>query len=79
MTRAELRLYFLAWIESRDEVERLASLEPSPAVDQALARAEANADYDRCNYLRMRAQYRQGGSDLSEPLADAGPAGIPSL
>ena len=57
MTAAELRLYFLAWCESRAEVERLAALAPSPAVDLAYRRAVDDEFYDRMNYRRLRARY----------------------
>jgi hypothetical protein len=57
MTADELRLYFQAWMDSRFELIRLGTLEPSPAVDSAYARAQADEEYDRALYLRLRAEY----------------------
>jgi hypothetical protein len=58
LTADELRQYFLAWADSLAEVQRLAAMEPSPAVDRAYAAAKANEEYDRAIYRRLRAQYR---------------------
>jgi hypothetical protein len=58
MTADDLHQYFLAWADSRAEVQRLAALPPSPAVDRAYAAAKANEEYDRAIYRRLRAQYR---------------------
>jgi hypothetical protein len=54
VTDDELRQYFLAWQESTAEVGRLESLEPSPLVEQALARARADEEHDRVVYFRLR-------------------------
>jgi hypothetical protein len=68
MTAVELRLYFVAWCESRAEVQRLAALPPSPAVDRAYADAKANEEYDRAIYLRLHAQYQhERGRALDSP------------
>jgi hypothetical protein len=60
VTAAELRLYFIAWCDSRAELIRLGGLEPSPTVDAAYARAQANEEYDRANYKRCRREYENG-------------------
>ena len=54
MTAAELRLYFLAWCESRAEVDRLAAMEPSPAVDLDYKKAVAAELRERKRYLHAR-------------------------
>jgi hypothetical protein len=54
LTAEELRLYFLGWQDSLAEVERLKSLKSSPAVERALKRAQADEEYDRLLYLRLR-------------------------
>jgi hypothetical protein len=59
MTKAELGMYFLCWQDSLRERDRLASLEPSPAVEQAYVRAAADEEYDRSVYLRLRAAWRE--------------------
>jgi hypothetical protein len=51
---AELRLYFVAWCESRAELHRLAA-EPSPD-PKRVERAKADELYDRLNYRRLKKQ-----------------------
>lgn len=57
MTATELGRYFLAWQESVAEVARLRAVGATPA---AVARAEANAHYDRALYIRLRRQQQNG-------------------
>ena len=57
MSKDELRLYYLAWQDSVKERDSIAGLEPSAAIDRAYRRACADEEYDRANYLRLRAAY----------------------
>ena len=69
MTAADLRQYFTAWCDSRAEVIRLGALPPSPAVDAAYARAQADEEYDRAIYKRLRTGRGQKVLVALSPLA----------
>jgi hypothetical protein len=59
MSRAELQQYFVAWMESLNEVGRLARLEVTWRTNIALAKAQADEKYDRTVYLRLKEEWRE--------------------